>query len=70
MMFKDKAIGKDIVHQEVLSVNGDMKEAARNLYKAMHILDQQELDVIIVEKFPDINLGITINDRLNRATKQ
>ncbi|WP_304066580.1 L-threonylcarbamoyladenylate synthase [Pedobacter glucosidilyticus] len=69
MMFKDKAIGKDIVHQEVLSINGDMKEAARNLYKAMHILDQQELDVIIVEKFPDINLGITINDRLNRATK-
>lgn len=69
MMFKDKAAGKNIVHQEILSTSGNMQEAARNLYKAMHILDQQKLDVIIVEKFPDINLGITINDRLNRATK-
>jgi L-threonylcarbamoyladenylate synthase len=28
------------------------------------------LDLIIAEQFPDYGLGLTINDRLNRATKK
>jgi L-threonylcarbamoyladenylate synthase len=45
-----------------------MQEAAANLYAAMHALDAQELDLIIAEKFPEVGLGKSINDRLQRAT--
>lgn len=56
-------------HQIVLSSNGDLKEAAANLYSALHQMDQQQFDVIIAERFPEFGLGITINDRLERAAK-
>jgi L-threonylcarbamoyladenylate synthase len=36
----------------------------------MHRLDKQNLDIIIAEKFPENDLGKSINDRLERATKQ
>ena len=78
--FNDKKIGlllfmnpienNKIVHQEVLSKSGDLKEAAKNLYAAMHRLDQMNLDVILAERFPDIDLGKTINDKLERATQK
>jgi L-threonylcarbamoyladenylate synthase len=52
----------------ILSKTGSMQEAAANLYAAMHALDAQELDLIIAEKFPEVGLGKSINDRLQRAT--
>lgn len=55
---------------EVLSNKGDMKEAARNFYAALHRLDKSNLDLIIAERLPDIGLGISINDRLERAIKK
>lgn len=57
-------------NQEVLTETGDLQEAARNLYAAMHRLDNQKLDVIIAERLLDIGLGKTINDKLERATKK
>ncbi len=56
--------------QEILSQQGDLKEASKNLYAALHRLDNENLDVIIAEKFPNTGLGKTINDRLERATKK
>lgn len=58
-----------INHIEVLSKTSDFKEATSNLYAAMHRLDGMNLDMIIIEKFPDYDLGKSINDRLKRATK-
>jgi L-threonylcarbamoyladenylate synthase len=55
---------------EILSKKGNLKEATANLYAAMHRLDKQNLDLIIAEKFPDNDLGKSINDRLERATKK
>ena len=55
---------------EVLSNSGDAAEAAKNLYAAMHRLDQNKLDLIIAERLPDEGLGKTINDKLERATKK
>ncbi len=55
---------------EKLSTIGDLKEASANLYAAMHRLDNKSLDLIIAEKFPDLELGKSINDRLERATKE
>lgn len=67
MVFSQSHQGKDIAVQEILSVSGSMEEAASNLYAAMHRLDQQQLDIIIAERFPDKGLGRSINDRLQRA---
>jgi len=56
-----------VPHQFLLSVEGSLKEAARNFYKALHYLDELQLKCIIAEKLPNIGLGITLNDRLQRA---
>ncbi len=57
------------IHQEVLSISGDLEEAAKNLYAALQRLDQMNLDIIITSIFPEKGLGKTINDRLKRAIK-
>lgn len=59
-----------IQFQIVLSKSNDLTEAASKLYDALHQLDTHDLDVIIAERFPDIGLGKSINDRLQRATVQ
>ncbi len=57
-----------IAYQETLSEKGDLQEAASNLYQALHRLDDQEITLILAERFPDKGLGKTINDRLQRAS--
>ena len=69
LLFKDKVSNKNVV-QEVLSESGDLNESAKNLYAALHRLDHKNLDVIIAERLPNIGLGKTINDRLERAVKK
>lgn len=70
LLFKNEILNHKNLIQEVLSKNGDLKEAAKNLYASLHLLDKKELDVIIAEKFPNEGLGKTINDRLQRAIKK
>ncbi|WP_299333645.1 L-threonylcarbamoyladenylate synthase [uncultured Psychroserpens sp.] len=57
-----------ITFQIVLSEANDLSEAASKLYDALHQLDKQDLDIIIAERCPDVGLGTSINDRLQRAT--
>ncbi|MCL4131925.1 UNVERIFIED_CONTAM: hypothetical protein GTU68_059044 [Idotea baltica] len=68
LMFSNAIENAAISVQIILSKNKDMSEAASNLYSALHELDTQNLDVIITERFPDSDLGKSINDRLQRAT--
>ncbi len=70
LTFQNRFEHSAIVAQEVLSPNGNLEEAATHLYNALHQLDQMQLDIIIAEKFPEHDLGRTINDRLARATKK
>ena len=70
LLFKNKLPENPNIIQEVLSKNGDLKEATKNLYAALHRLDKRNLDVIIAEEFPNKGLGKTLNDRLKRATKK
>jgi L-threonylcarbamoyladenylate synthase len=53
--------------QVVLSRAGNLEEAAKNLYDALHRLDSMQLDLIIAEYVPDEGIGTAINDRLTRA---
>jgi L-threonylcarbamoyladenylate synthase len=70
LVFNKEIQNNKIIYQEVLSKTGDLNEAAKNLYAAMHRLDNCKLDLIIIEKLPDIGLGKTINDKLTRAAKK
>lgn len=70
LSFKKNKKIKTEIHQEVLSISGDLNEASKNLYAALHRLDQMNLDLIITAFFPEKGLGKTINDRLKRAIKK
>lgn len=65
--FDKNYVSSNIVHQIILSKKADLAEATANLYNAMHELDALDLDLIIIEKMPEKGLGISMNDRLNRA---
>jgi L-threonylcarbamoyladenylate synthase len=52
-----------------LSKNGNLKEAAKNLYSTLRKIKKDNHKSIAVSKIPNIGLGKTINDRLKRASK-
>ena len=52
-----------------LSKNGDLKEAAKNLYSTLRKIKKNKYKSIAVGKIPNKGLGKTINDRLKRASK-
>ena len=51
----------------LLTENENLDEAAAHLYAVMHLMDEKNFDLIIAEKFPEYGLGISLNDRLQRA---
>lgn len=53
---------------DYFSFQGDLQYASANLYGFLHDLDSRNYDLIIIEKFPDLDLGKTLNDRLERAS--
>jgi L-threonylcarbamoyladenylate synthase len=55
-------------HIEVLSKNGDLREAASNLFAAIRRLDALNLDLILAESVSEEGLGRAIMDRLRRAS--
>lgn len=74
--FKNKKIGILSYYRDdysgslvtkVLSQSKNLKEAAHNLYQYLHQLDAMNLDIIIAEELPEVGLGRSINDRLQRA---
>jgi L-threonylcarbamoyladenylate synthase len=52
-----------------LSKNGNLKEAAKNLYSTLRKIKKKKYKSIAVSKIPNKGLGKTINDRLKRASK-
>jgi len=70
LSFQKIDLSEEITHQEILSEKGHLEEAARNLYAALHRLDQLQLELIVVPYFPNHGLGKTINDRLQRAIQK
>ena len=64
-----KIEASNVQYSELLSLHGDLKEAASNLYSTLHKLDALNVDMIVAQRFPNDGLGASINDRLERATK-
>ena len=52
-----------------LSKNGNLNEAAKNLYSTLRRIKKDKFKSIAVGKIPNKGLGITISDRLIRASK-
>ena len=55
---------------QILSEEGDMREAAARLFSLLHDLDEAGLAAIYAERVPDAGLGRAINDRLYRASRK
>jgi len=53
-----------------LSKNGNLKEAANNLYKTMRKIKQKKFKSIAVTKIPNTEIGYAINDRLRKASNK
>ena len=51
-----------------LTDDGDMREAAANLFRYLRELDALSLDLIVAERIPSQGLGAAIMDRLERAS--
>ena len=56
-------------HWRNLSPEGDLHQAAANLYRMLAELDAAGAQRIAVMRVPDTGLGVTINDRLRRAAQ-
>lgn len=54
--------------QLLICESNDFKMAAKQLYAALHQIDKEGYDVIVVRKFPGMGMGNTLNDRLQRAS--
>ena len=50
-----------------LSPSGDLREAAANLFAALHALDREDCGAIVAMPVPETGLGRAIMDRLRRA---
>ena len=70
LSFKKFTNSNSDIHQEILSISGNLEESAKNLYASLHRLDRMNLDLIITSFIPEKGLGKTINDRLKRAVKK
>lgn len=70
LQFQNKLESPRPFVQYILSPTGDFKEASKNLYSYLHELDALGLDVLLIEKLPNIHLGKSINDRLTRAVAE
>ena len=64
-----KKIKQDKPNFYYLSKNGNLNEAAKNLYSTLRKIKKNKFKSIAVGKIPNKGLGKTINDRLQRASK-
>lgn len=65
---KDRGIVLKNGFVKVLSANGDLREAAQNLFSVLRECDELPVQMILTEWMPDQGLGRAINDRLRRAS--
>jgi len=67
ILYKKRDLPFKNIHTMYLSDNGDMRQAAANLFTCLHTLDAMKLAVIYAEEVPEVGLGQAIMDRLKKA---
>ncbi|MEM8899974.1 MAG: L-threonylcarbamoyladenylate synthase [Bacteroidota bacterium] len=68
--FKTSYVHEDIAVQYILSPQGELDQAASNLFSMLHKMDQNDVELILAERVPNEGVGKAINDRLTRATAE
>lgn len=70
-------IGFDSLHpdfpnenQFLLSENGNIDAAAKELYRSFHVMDAKRFKSIYIEFMPENGIGKAINDRIHRAIQK
>jgi L-threonylcarbamoyladenylate synthase len=66
-LFRKNNYSGHFAGMEILSVSGDLKEAASNLFAALHRLDCLGASVIYAEIVPENGIGVAIMNRLRKA---
>lgn len=67
LAYSQPIFDENVIYQEVLSNVGCTEEAASNLYASLHRIDKSACDIIIAERLPEYQFGLSVNDRLKRA---
>lgn len=67
LLWASSSFPEAFVESRQLSANGDLREAAANLFRYLRELDGAGLDCIVAEAVPQEGVGIAITDRLQRA---
>ena len=67
IIFGDRHFSQSNIVIKNLSPTYNYKEAAINLFSFLRELDDSNVDIILCELLPEVNLGLAINDRLIRA---
>jgi L-threonylcarbamoyladenylate synthase len=70
LLFRRPDFEVPVARTEILSINGDLKEASANFFSALHRLDGMNIQVIIAEPVPEAGLGVAIMDRLRKAARK
>lgn len=70
LFFDEDNSGINLFVVRILSQTGDLREAAANLFKYLHELEQEEPDIILAKKIKETGLGIAIMDRLRKAVNK
>ncbi|MEW6508341.1 MAG: L-threonylcarbamoyladenylate synthase [Bacteroidota bacterium] len=68
LFFKNVNVDYNFKSIRLLSEKGDMKEAAANLFKYLHELEKENIDLILAEPVEETGLGAAIMDRLKKGT--
>lgn len=70
LFFKENKIDFKFAEVKLLSVTGNLREAAANLFSHLHELEKSNLDLILVEPVEEKGLGRAIMDRLRKASNK
>jgi L-threonylcarbamoyladenylate synthase len=70
LLFRQPDFEVPVARTEILSIDGDLKEASANLFSALHRLDGMKIRVIVAEPVPETGLGVAIMDRLRKAARK
>ncbi|MDQ0257180.1 L-threonylcarbamoyladenylate synthase [Evansella vedderi] len=68
ILISEENKGRFIAHKEVvLGSKKDLSTVAAKLYESLRIFNEQEVDIIFSEVYPEMNLGAAIMNRLRKA---
>ena len=70
IFFKEKNVARKFAVEKILSADGNLREAAANLFSYLHEFEKEDIDIILIEPVEETGLGRAIMDRLRKASNK